>query len=130
MRTSGNDCGAVRLHVITAWLVVLAILGVCAFDVVSIAAARISTETDAQSAAYAASTAWHASRNIDSAYNAAQFSITGNGETVLAHQFTVDPDGTVHLVLRRQVHTLLLSHIGSLRHYTIVLEHGDADSIN
>jgi hypothetical protein len=130
MRTTGNDRGAARLHVITAWLVVLALIGVCAFDIVSIAAARISTETDAQSAAYAASTAWHASRNIDSAYDAAEFSVQGNDETVLPHQFTVDPDGTVHLVLRRRARSILLTHISALRHYTVVLEHGDADSIN
>jgi hypothetical protein len=130
MRTSSNDSGAARLHLITGWLVVLAILGVCVFDGISIMSSRVSTENDAQSAAYAASSAWHNSHSIELAYQAAVTTVAGNGETVLTHGFTIDPDGTAHLVLRSHARSILLTHIGPLKHYTITLEHGDANSIN
>lgn len=130
MRTTGNDRGAVRLVSITRLVVVLAIVGVIGFDGVSVVASRVSTENDAQTAAYAASAAWHAAPNIDAAYEAAVASVAGKGETVLTHQFTVDPDGTVHLVLRSRTRSVLLEHIGALRHYTVTVEHGDANSIN
>ena len=57
-------------------------------------------------------------------------SIAGKGDTVLTHHFVVDTDGTVHLVVRRPVRTLVLKRIGPLRKYTVALEHGDANSIN
>jgi hypothetical protein len=130
MRTTGSDSGAARLHTITVWLVVLAIFGVAAFDAISVMASRVSTENDAQSAAYAASSAWHNSHSIEMAYQAAVTTVAGNGETVLTKSFSIDADGTAHLVLRSRVHSILLNDIGPLKKYTITLEHGDANSIN
>jgi hypothetical protein len=128
MRTSGKDRGAARLQTMTWLVVVLAIVGLCAYNVVSVISARVSTEDDAQDAAYAASNAWHATPSVDVAYQAAAASIAGKGETILTHQFSVDPDGTVHLVLRKPVRNIFMSHIGSLRKYTVAIEHGDANS--
>jgi hypothetical protein len=131
MRTNGNDRGAVRLVTVTRLVVVLAIIGVFGYDVFSVMSSRIGTENDAQTAAFAASQAYHDdSNNLPDAYAAAVNSLAGKGETVLTKDFTVDTDGTIHLLVQSTAHTIVLSHVGPLRHFTQVTEHGDANSIN
>ncbi|HVW80050.1 MAG TPA: hypothetical protein VHB69_03805 [Mycobacteriales bacterium] len=41
--------------------------------------------------------------------------------------FTVDSDGTVHLVLRRVAKTLVFGHIGFMHGLLVAYEHGDAN---
>jgi hypothetical protein len=128
--STGDDRGALRLVTISRLVVVLGIVGVLGYDGFSVAANRVSTESDAQSAAYAASDAWHSKPNVDLAYQAAIQSVAGSDETVLQRGFTVDADGTVHLLLRNTTHTVVFGHIGPLRHLTVAIEHGDANSVN
>jgi hypothetical protein len=130
MRRTGNDRGAARLATITWLVVVLAIIGVFGYDTVSVMTSRVAAEDDAQTAAYAASQEYHSTQNLDDAYQAAVTSIAGKGDTVLTHHFVVDTDGTVHLLVRRPVRTLVFKRIGPLRKYTVALEHGDANSLN
>jgi hypothetical protein len=129
MQTNGNDLGAVRLTT-TVWLfAVLAIVGVFGYDGFSIMSNNVSTEDNAQTAAFAASSAWHHTPNLAAAYQAAVTSIAGTGDKVLTRDFSVDPDGTIHLLVRHTAHTVVFSRIGSLRHITVAIEHGDANSI-
>jgi hypothetical protein len=130
MLKTGNDHGLVRLTTITGWLVALAIIGVAGFDTFGIMSAHVATENDAQNAAYAASQQWHLNRNIDSAYQAAVTYVAGKHETVLTKDFTVDADGTVHLLVRVKADTVVAQHIGPLKKETIVTVHGDANSVN
>jgi hypothetical protein len=128
MRTNGNDRGAVRTATVTWVVIVLAIVGVFGFDGFGIIANRVHTEDNAQTAAYAASQAWHNSPNLTAAYQAAVASIAGSGDTVLTQNFSVDPDGTIHLLVRHTVKTVVFSRIGPLEHLTTATEHGDANS--
>lgn len=130
MRRTRNDAGAVRLATMTWLIVVLAVAGVFAYDGVSVMTSRVSAENDAQTAAYAASQEWHSTQNLDETYQAAVTSIAGKGDTVLTRDFTVDPDGTVHLLVRRRANSIVFKRIGPLRQYTVAIEHGDANSIN
>lgn len=130
MLKTGNDHGIVKLTTMTGWLVALAIIGVIGFDTFGIMSAHVSTENDAQNAAYAASQAWHNDDNINSAYQAAVASVAGKHETVLVKGFTVDTTGMVHLQLRVKAHTVLAQRIGPLKKDTIVTVHGDANSVN
>jgi hypothetical protein len=130
MRTSGKDRGAMRVQSITLLVVVMAIVGVLAYDGVSVMASRVSTETDAQNAAYAASSAWHNHGNVDTAYQAAEAYVAGKNETVLTTNFSVANDGTVTLTLRRTVHTLVFRRIGALKHYGVTLESASSNSIS
>ncbi|HVV77604.1 MAG TPA: hypothetical protein VHC43_16410 [Mycobacteriales bacterium] len=41
-------------------------------------------------------------------------------------RFAIDPDGTVHLVLRKQAQTLVFSHLGFMHSLLVAWEHGDA----
>jgi hypothetical protein len=130
MRKTGNDRGAARLSTLTFLIVVLAIIGVVAFDGVSVMSSRVTAQNDAQTAAYAASQSWHSNQNLDEAYQAAVTSLAGKADTVLTHHFTIDADGTVHLLVRRKARTVLLNHIGPLKQYEVAVEHGDANSMN
>jgi hypothetical protein len=131
MRSTGNDGGAVRLATFTWLFAVLAIIGVFGFDGFSILSTRVTTENDAQTAAYAASAAWHSSQNLNGAYAAAVASLDGKkGDKVLVRGFVIDPTGEVHLLVRNHARTILLGHISAVRHLSVALESGDANSIN
>ncbi|HTW19617.1 MAG TPA: hypothetical protein VME70_05295 [Mycobacteriales bacterium] len=130
MRTSGDDRGALRLQTISILLVVLAVVGVFAYDAVHVMATRVGTQTDAQNAAFAASTSFHNHGNVQLAYQAAVAYVdsTGNDEKVLTKNFSVTSDGTVTLTLRRPVQTVVFRRIGPLKHYTVVVETSSSNS--
>jgi hypothetical protein len=130
MRTTGNDRGAVRVATATRVVGVLAVVGVFGFDGFAVMSNHVSTENDAQNAAYAASQSWHDNPSLPVAYDAAVAAVAGKDETVLTQGFTVDPDGTIHLEISHTVHTLVFSRIGPLRHLAVTVEHGDANSVN
>jgi Flp pilus assembly protein TadG len=126
-----DEHGFMRVMTLTKLVVFLAIVGVFGFDGFSIMSNNVSTENDAQDAAYAASQEWHTSNgNLNEAYQAAIQAVAGKGETVLTQNFTVDPDGTIHLLLRRTAHTVVFDKIGPLKHLTVTTQHGDANSVN
>jgi hypothetical protein len=120
-----------RLITLGRLVVVLGILGVFGYDGFAVLSNNVSTENDAQTAAYAASNAWHNdNKNIDLAYQAAVQSLAGKDDTVLTTGFTVDPQGMVHLLVRHTAHTVVFNRIGPLKHLTITTQHGDANSVN
>jgi hypothetical protein len=131
MRSLAGDRGAIRVVTLTRLLVILAIVGVLGYDTFACMSTHVSTENDAQNAAFAASQAWHNNPNIDQAYQAAVTELASNpAEKVLTTGFTVDPDGTVHLVVVRKAKTILFGHIGGLKSWVVATEHGDANSVN
>jgi thiazole synthase ThiGH ThiG subunit len=129
MRATGTDRGAVRVGYITKLAVALAIIGVFGYDGVSILAVHITTSSDAANAADAASANWQQTHNVTLAYAAASAAAADHHETVLTCQtcFTIAPDNTVHVELRRDAHTLLFSRVGFLKAASIVTEPGTAN---
>lgn len=131
MRSLAEDRGAIRLVTMTRLLVILAIVGVLGYDTFAVMSTHVSTENDAQNAAFAASQAWHNTSNINDAYQAAVTELASNpAEKVLTTDFTVDPDGTVHLIVVRRAKTILFGHIGAMKSWVVATEHGDANSVN
>jgi hypothetical protein len=136
MRSLRSDRGAMRLVTMTRLVVILAIVGVLGYDTFACMSNRVSTENDAQNAAFAASQAWHNNQAnpglaIQQAYQAAVTEVANDkGETVQQQGFTVDPDGTVHLVVTRTAKTILFGHLGFSKPWTVGNEHGDANSVN
>jgi hypothetical protein len=129
MRATGTDRGAVRVGYVTKLAVALAIIGVFGYDGVSILAVHVTTSTDASNAADAASANWQQTHDVLLAYQAASTKVAAHDEKVLTCRtcFSIQPDNTVHLELRRSAHTLLFSRIGFLRHATVVVEAGTAN---
>lgn len=92
----------------------LAVIGLMAFDTISIFATRMSLADTGSLAARAASSEWARSHDIQDAFNAAWASATESspGTRVDTATFTVDRDSTVHLVVRRDATTVLVGHVG------------------
>jgi hypothetical protein len=127
--TLSDDRGAMRVVTITKLLVVMVILGVCGYDTFAIMATRVHTEDDAQNAAYAASSTWNSTKNINEAYQSAVAAVAGKPcEKVLTQGFSIDPDGTAHLTVTCTAHTLVVDKIGPLKHWIYAAEHGDSNS--
>jgi len=126
MSRSGRDSGSIVLGWLTKLTVTLVLTGVVLFDSVSVGVVRMSAADDANNAAQSASFEWQRSHNLQLAYNAAVNTITNPNEDLLTRGFTIDADGTVHLLLRRTATTLVLYRVGPLKKYTTVTAHGEA----
>jgi hypothetical protein len=131
-RRAINDRGAMRVMTVTKVVVAMAVLGVFGYDTVACMADHAKTEDNAQDAAYAASQSWLNTKNIYVAYAAAQTTLkTENpADQLIRSSFSIDPDGTAHLKVTRTAKTLVIGHIGFLKHYTVATEKGDANSFD
>lgn len=99
---------------VLSWLAkitaVLGLVALVAFDGLAVASTTASVADQGSMAAREASEVWDATKNIQLAYNAAVASATeaNPGNVVPTKGFSVDTDGTVHLVIRRESDTLLI----------------------
>lgn len=121
-----GDRGSIVLGWLTKLAVAITVVGLTLFDSISIGAARLGSTDDANNAASAASQSYWSSHNVNAAYQAALESLPSGSETIPAKTFLVHPDGSVSLILYRNVNTLVARHIGFLKKYTHVVEHGEA----
>lgn len=119
--------GDIVIGWLTRIIVVLAVFGVVAFDGISVGAGAVGAADDADTAAVAARDVWQQSHDVQQAYDAAVSSLSDKpSDSIPASSFSIDPSGTVTLKVRRQTTTLLMQHIGPLRHLTVVVESGSA----
>lgn len=121
-RDRAADAGDIVVSWLTKIVLIAAIVGVIGFDSISIGVSRIGVVDDADTAVQAASAAWQGSHhNITLAYQAAQEALPNpQAEEVLVTDFAVEPDGTVHLTVRRTAQTLVLHRISRLQHLAVV----------
>ena len=109
---------------ILGWLtkvaLTLAVLGLLAFDSLSLVVAHVSAHDNAVEAVTAGADAWKARPDLQAAYNAAAKAAEAHSDSVETATFSADPDGTVHLRLHRKATTLLLYRISPLAHYADV----------
>ncbi|HEX3004434.1 MAG TPA: hypothetical protein VHO27_09480 [Angustibacter sp.] len=119
LRTPSGDAGGIVLGWLTRLTVVLAIVGVIAFDGISIVTSRLSLEDAGNQAARSASETWESTHDIRAALASAQRTATeANADTtVVSDSLSVDADGTAHLVVTREASTLVARHIGPMRHW-------------
>lgn len=118
---------------ITGWLVkvaaVIVVLGICAFDAISIGSAYASTADAGASAARVGSEAWFDNnKNVQVAYDAA-LADANSGDatyTIDPKTFSVDPDGTVHLTVSREAKTILVKHVGPFKHWAHIVHVSEA----
>jgi hypothetical protein len=126
MDTARRDSGSVVIGWLTKLIVVVAVIGVMLFDVLSVTAARIGTSDDANQAATIAGNEWRTSHNAQLAYEAALDSLPSDSEDIPARSFVIGSDGSVHLVVKRPVKTMLAHRIGPFKKYSVVTAHGEA----
>lgn len=144
MRIRGDDRGAFKVHWLVKAGLALAVLGLLGYDGVTTVATHLKAENDAQNAAYAASQAWSeteaGNRTAMNAYTAAvEYEAENNPSDHVCEgttdplcgtkgNFSVDPDGTVHLVVRREAKTVIFKHIGFMHGLLVAYESGDAST--
>lgn len=110
-----SDRGDIVLGWLTRLVLGLAVVGLIGFDLVSLGATRFQAEDHAQSAARAAAEAYRAPSDLQAAYDAAAREALEHGDTIDPTTFSVTPDRTVTLTLRRTAPTLLVEKVAPLR---------------
>jgi hypothetical protein len=117
MRSGHTERGDIVLGWLTKVTVVLAVLGVFAFDAISLAVGRLQTEDRGNNAARAAVTAYAGTQDVQHAYETALARIAESEptDTVDPATFSVAQDGTVTLTIEHTAPTMLVDRIGPLR---------------
>ncbi len=115
---------------VTSWFarltVVLAILGVFAFDGISVVAAHFSASDDAETAAQAAAAAYQHNGLLGPAVVAAEQTLP-KGEKLVPGSVQVTNTGTVSLEVRRTARSLLLHMTSETKKWAVVTEAGSAN---
>ncbi|MDT7536870.1 MAG: hypothetical protein QOI82_455 [Actinomycetota bacterium] len=123
MRVQG-DRGDVVLGWLTKLAVVLGVVGLIAFDGIAVAQAHFQAADRATTAAAAAADEYKSSHDVQKAYNAAFGTISGD-DSIETKTFRVTQDGIVTLRLHHVAATLVLRHIGPLKHFADAVETGE-----
>lgn len=121
-----GDRGDIVVGWLTKLVVAIALIGVCAFEVVSIAVTKVSTKDDATTAAFEASQNWFDNRDVQQAYDTAEAYAQEHGGSIDPEKFSIADDGRVTLTIRKEATSLVLSRIGSAEKWLVVEESGDA----
>ncbi len=130
--TPGPGCPRDQGGIVLGWLarlvVVIAAAGLLAFDAVSVGVTRLAVADAARTVASRAAGAWGESHERRRAYEAALAAARASDPTaqVPPDRFRIDPDGAVHLELRRTAHTVVLGHVPALRRWVDVGASGSA----
>ncbi|GAC1439254.1 MAG: hypothetical protein NVSMB55_00060 [Mycobacteriales bacterium] len=120
----GDDRGDIVLGWLTKLCVGLGVVGLVAFDGVSLAQARFQAADRATTAAAAAAEDYKSGHDLQKAYNAALATATG-GDTIETTTFAIAPDGTVTLRLHHQATTLIVFRIGAIKGWADAVETGE-----
>lgn len=114
-----SDRGGVVLGWLVKLVAGLSLLGVLAFDGLSIATVTVRLQDQAESAAREGADALDRTPTAQAAYDAALASATEADplNDLGADDMRVDPDGTVTLALHRTAPTLVLYHVSFARHW-------------
>lgn len=120
-----SDSGSIVLGWLTRLALVIAVLGLLAFDGIALVKTNFSAADHAGSAAVAGADTYRQTKDVQQAYNAAV--AAASGDTIDPKAFTVDPStGKVHLTVTEDAVTLWLQKIGPLKKYTVI--HASADA--
>jgi hypothetical protein len=111
---------------LTKIVVAIALVGVCAFEVIAIAVTKVSTKDDATTAAFEASQRWLDTHNVQQAYDTAEAYAVEHGGIVDAETFSVADDGRVTLTMRKEATSLVLFRLKSTKKWLLVVEKGTA----
>lgn len=125
------DAGDIVLGWLTKVVVVLAVVGVAAFDAISIGSSRVAVEDAAAAAARVASDRAAESGDVQTAYLEAVATATETNplNEVPADSFVVAPDATVSLVVQREATTFVVHRIGWIQDWALVRGHATAEAI-
>lgn len=116
---AAGDTGGIVLGWLTRLTVLLAVLGLIAFDAISIVTSRLSLEDVGNQAARNASETWQRTHDIRASLLSAQTTASDAdaGTSVVTNSLRIDPDGTAHLTVTREAATLVAHYLPSVRNW-------------
>ncbi len=121
-----TDSGSIVLGWLTKLTVVIGLLGLLAFDGISLVQTTFNTADHASAAARVAADTYKETKDVQAAYNAAVASVLPQGETIEAKTFVVNPtNGKVTLVVHKDAATLWLHKVGPLKKFVDVSSTGE-----
>jgi hypothetical protein len=125
-----SDTGAIVLGWLTRVSVALGLIGVIAFDVISLGVTSLSVTDDAQAAARSAASAYAETKNVDRAYEAAADTLAKQNanDVVSAGTFAVSPEGRVSLTVEREAVTIVARYIPSIKDQLVL--HADGEAVH
>lgn len=125
---TGGDTGDIVLGWLVRVIALLAVVGVMAFDALSVGSSRLSIDDQATTAARAAADSWAASHDMQGAFDTAWHSATEADATndVDVKSFSIDATGVAHVTLSREAPTFVMRLIPPLRHLAVVRAVGDS----
>jgi len=113
-----DDRGDIVLGWLTRLTVTLALLGLLAFDAISLGVGKMQAEDRAITAARAAVTAYQDGKDVQRAYDAAVATLEDPAvDSIDPAGFTVTSDGVVTLTVRHTASTMLVEKVGPVRHW-------------
>jgi hypothetical protein len=120
-----GDRGDIVLGWLTKVCLVLGIVGVLAFDGISLATANISATDTATSAANVGAETWHDTHgNMQKAYAAALRYAEKQGGSIEPKEFVVNDDGSVEVTFRKEASSVLLYRTKATKRWTHIAAHG------
>jgi hypothetical protein len=118
----GRDRGDVVLGWLTRIAAVLALVGIAVFEAVSIAVTHVNAKDMATNAAFEASDEWFKTGDADRAYHAASAYVVERGGELRPEEFSLAPDGTATVTVRRSATSVLLYRFGATEEWLDVAE--------
>ena len=107
---SGDDRGGIVIGWLTKLTVALALVGIVLFDAIAIGTTRATVADDGAYAAHEAADIWADTHDLQQTFARATTAALerNSANAVSTKGFTVDPDGTVHLVISRTADTMVV----------------------
>lgn len=113
-RRAVDDRGSIVFGWLARLTLVLGLLGLVAFEVMSIAVARVSLQDYGQEAAQDAIHTYQETHNPRLALQSATAVAEEHGATIGKHTFTISPDGAVSFSISNTATTLLLYRVDQM----------------
>ena len=125
-----DECGDIILGWFTRVATFLLLLGILAFESISLATAHMSGADVANKVALAAADAYATKHNAAAAYAAAQGEATAHKAELVAKDFRISTDGAVDLAVTQTATTLFLYRTKQTAKWAIVKSSGHANARN
>ncbi|HWH30379.1 MAG TPA: hypothetical protein VNU26_15740 [Mycobacteriales bacterium] len=109
-----DDRGDIVLGWLTKLVVVIGLLGLLAFDGISLGLGRLKAEDHAQSAAREAVFAYRDSKDVQRAYEASLAALEESGATLDPEAFVVHADGSVTVTVEHTMSTFVVEKVDAI----------------
>lgn len=118
-RSRRSDAGVLVVGTLTKLVLFLAVVGTFGYDAISITAAQVGVRDDAQEAALAGHDVLMNHGTPQMAYAAVLSYAKEHDDQILPSGFVIGTGNSVTVVLSREAHTIVSSHLPRLKDYVV-----------